>query len=189
MEVADMKEAKMEKKPRVTLLTGGARSGNSRQALVIAESAKNPAFVATAEAMDEEMALRIKKHQEERSEDFTLCEEPLKIATAVKKLSETCDLVLLDCLTLWLANLMNIPEGQATLELEAFKELLKNPPCQILIVTNEIGMGLVPATAMAREFRDQMGRLNQDIAQLADEVIFMVSGLPLVVKPKPQQNI
>ncbi|MDX2469538.1 MAG: bifunctional adenosylcobinamide kinase/adenosylcobinamide-phosphate guanylyltransferase [SAR324 cluster bacterium] len=177
-----MAQIKNIQKRKITLLTGGARSGKSNQALFIAESAKKPAFVATAQAMDEEMAERIKKHQAERSDAFELCEEPLAIAKAITKLAETCDLVLLDCLTLWLANLMNTEEAESLKELKAFEELLKMPPCAIVIVTNEIGMGLVPATAMGREFRDQMGRLNQEVARLADEVFFMVSGLPLVVK-------
>ena len=167
---------------KITLLTGGARSGKSNQALKIVANAKQPGFIATAQALDEEMAARIAKHKAERSTDYQLIEEPIWIASAISNLAASCDYVLLDCLTLWLANLMGVTEKEATQALDEFEKLLQNPPCNLVVVTNEIGLGLVPETAMGREFRDKMGRLNQDVANYANQVIFMVSGQPLTVK-------
>ena len=108
-------------KNKITLLTGGARSGKSNEALKIVKAAKQAGFIATAQALDEEMALRIAKHKAERSENFNLIEEPIWIAKAITELSLSCEFVLLDCLTVLLANLLSVPEEDATKALDEFE--------------------------------------------------------------------
>jgi adenosylcobinamide kinase/adenosylcobinamide-phosphate guanylyltransferase len=169
----------------VTLITGGGRSGKSRLALAASEGAKQPAFIATAEAFDDEMRARIQRHKEERSQRFLTVEEPLDVAGALCDLPADVDLVLIDCLTVWLGNLMfhrEVTDAHGCAEIDALLAVLRDPPCRVVLVSNEVGMGIIPADASSRTFRDVAGRVNQRVAEVADTVIFAVSGLPLVVK-------
>jgi adenosylcobinamide kinase / adenosylcobinamide-phosphate guanylyltransferase len=169
---------------RIVLITGGARSGKSTFALNLAEDYTSRAFVATAEVTDPEMAFRIQKHKEERGEWFTTIEEPLNIAAAILQLPDTTEIVVVDCLTVWLGNLMH-HRGQENYpyeEIESLLNILTKPSLDIVLVSNELGMGIVPEYEMGRWFRDVAGRLNQEVASCADEVIFMVSGCPVWAK-------
>jgi adenosylcobinamide kinase / adenosylcobinamide-phosphate guanylyltransferase len=169
---------------RVTLITGGARSGKSNYALDLSRNARNAYFVATAEITDDEMAERIARHKAERGEAFRTVEEPVDLAYAIRTLPKDADVAVVDCLTVWLGNLMHRGFKGSGLPPEAISLLdaLKSPPTELIIVTNEVGMGLVPETPMGRAFRDSAGRINQEVARIADRVVFLVSGLPIVVK-------
>jgi adenosylcobinamide kinase/adenosylcobinamide-phosphate guanylyltransferase len=170
---------------RITLITGGARSGKSRHALYLAREFPSPrAFIATAEPIDEEMRRRIKHHRQERASEFTTYEQPIDPGKALEQLSSDMHVAVLDCLTVWLGNLMhrNPNLSEYCEQIDSFLRVLDQPPCNLIIVTNEVGMGIVPHNDLARGFRDMAGSLNQQVANIADRVIFMVSGCPLVVK-------
>lgn len=168
---------------RIILITGGARSGKSRYAEERVRSIPPPwGYVATAEARDEEMKERIRMHRSRRSADWRTVECPLQLAGALKSQEDSCNAQLVDCLTLWLSNLIEA-ERDVVAEVESLCHYLITTPIPVLLVTNEVGMGIVPANALAREFRDQAGRMNQAVARVAEEVILMVAGLPIRVKP------
>jgi adenosylcobinamide kinase/adenosylcobinamide-phosphate guanylyltransferase len=169
---------------RVTLVTGGARSGKSRYAVELAKGFRNRYFIAAAEITDEEMERRIALHRAERGDTFHTVEEPVNLAKALRSLPGDAGIVVVDCLTVWLGNLMHRGFEGETLPTEAtsFLDAIKSPPTEIILVTNEVGMGLVPETPMGRVFRDIAGRMNQEVARIADRVILMVSGLPIVLK-------
>jgi len=167
----------------ITFVTGGARSGKSRYALGIAARYERVAFIATPEAFDEEMAERIRRHREERDARFFTIEEPVDLACALRRVPPGTDLVVIDCLTVWLGNLLHRgAEG----EIERFLIVLDDPPCSLVIVSNEVGLGGIAVTPMGRTFTDLLGRLNQDAAARADRAVMMVSGLPLVLKGGPE---
>ncbi len=164
--------------PPITLVIGGARSGKSAHAEHLIEAAGGGFYLATADAGDDEMKARIKAHQDRRGKSWQTIEEPLDLTGALAGLNEP---VLVDCLTLWLSNLM-----MENRDIEAeFNTLigiipsLKNP---VIFVTNEVGQGIVPDNKLARDFRDHAGRLNQTIAAAADQVILMTAGLPHIIK-------
>lgn len=158
-----------------TLITGGIKSGKSSFALRLAEEFSEPRyFLATAEAFDDEMKARIAKHKEERAERFTTIEEPLEID---QKLSEN---MILDCLPLWLNNMFHYGR-ESSLE-KSVDSLIAKLPENIVLVTNEIGMGFIPADPLSRRYGDALGRLNARIAASCDRVILMVAGQPLAVK-------
>ena len=168
----------------IVMVGGGARSGKSRFALEYAEQhSRCPAFVATGEARDDEMRERIERHRRERSSHWTTIEEPLNLAAVLDREASRFDLLLVDCLTLWLSNVLLHPERDARAELCGFEECLKNwrGPALVLI-TNEVGLGIVPESPLAREFRDLAGEMNQAAARTAEEVYWMVFGVPLTVK-------
>ncbi len=169
---------------KITLVTGGARSGKSSYALSLADSVEKKVFIATAEAVDDEMQQRIDRHQKERDDRFLTVETPVHLGQAIRAVESETQLVIIDCLTVWLGNLLVKDDSGGLLktETEDLLDILKNPPCPIVIVTNEVGMGIVPMNEMARDFRDQAGWLNQKVAELAEEVIFIVSGIPMKVK-------
>ncbi|MCB9488084.1 MAG: bifunctional adenosylcobinamide kinase/adenosylcobinamide-phosphate guanylyltransferase [Deltaproteobacteria bacterium] len=170
---------------RVVLLTGGARAGKSRRALEICAPYPTKIFCATATAMDDEMAARINAHQAERGAEWTTVEEPLDPAAALSRVGTPEAVVVVDCLTVWLGNLFHEYDLDLTRIGEAtgrFVDLLHAPPCDLVIVTNELGWGIVPADGMTRSFRDEAGRLNQRVAEKADRVELLVSGIPLVLK-------
>jgi adenosylcobinamide kinase/adenosylcobinamide-phosphate guanylyltransferase len=160
------------------LVTGGEKSGKSTYALRLAlEKGSRRAFVATAEAFDDEMRARIKHHKEERGELFDTIEEPVEIPSTLRRLS-SYDVVLVDCMTTWLGNLMYYKR-----DLNAMKdELLTSISGNEIIVTNEVGMGIIPLEASTRAYVEDLGRLNAALAQRAEHVIFMVAGLPLVLR-------
>jgi adenosylcobinamide kinase / adenosylcobinamide-phosphate guanylyltransferase len=168
--------------PPVTLVLGGARSGKSRYAERLVEAgADSGAYCATAEAGDAEMAARIAAHRARRGAFWRTVEEPLALASIVAAESCSNRPLLVDCLTLWLSNVLlagrSLDEDSAALG--AALRLAAGP---VVLVANEVGMGLVPETALGREFRDAAGRLNQEVATLADRVVFVAAGLPLVLK-------
>ncbi len=164
---------------RVSLILGGARSGKSARALALA--AAPHVFIATAEALDREMLERIEQHKAERGESWGLVEEPLELADAIGANAAEGVTLVVDCLTLWLSNLIHRERdvGAAT---NALVAALADAPGHVVLVSNEVGMGLAPMTALGRDFRDAQGRLNQRIAGVADHVEFVAAGLPLVLK-------
>jgi len=160
------------------LITGGEKSGKSTYALRLAlERGSRRAFVATAEAFDDEMRARIKHHKEERGNLFETVEEPVEIPSVLRHLS-SYDVVLVDCMTTWLGNLMHYKRDLSTMR----DELLTSVSGNEVIVTNEVGMGIIPLEASTRAYVEDLGRLNAALAQRAERVIFMVAGLPLVLK-------
>jgi adenosylcobinamide kinase / adenosylcobinamide-phosphate guanylyltransferase len=165
----------------IILVTGGARSGKSTRAEARAlEFAGKPVYIATAEAFDHEMRERIAKHRARRSHDWIEHETPLELVAALNA-TDGGGARLIDCLTIWLSNLMH--EGRDwTREGAGLVEALKIQRSPVVLVTNEVGSGIVPDNALAREFRDAAGFLNQMIARVAHEVEFVVAGLPMRVK-------
>lgn len=167
----------------LVLVGGGSRSGKSTHALQLARRTPGPrAFVATAQPYDEEMRERIIRHQAERADEFATCEEPFDLAGAVQNLEAVHSAIVVDCLTLWLTNLLLQDERSLELRIAAFLAAATASPSTIIAVTNEVGCGIVPENALARRFRDLQGRLNQDAAQVATEVYWMVFGYPMKVK-------
>jgi adenosylcobinamide kinase/adenosylcobinamide-phosphate guanylyltransferase len=169
----------------VTLVLGGVRSGKSRFALEIASRSSAVCFVATARASDEEMHRKIARHRAERPAHWWTVEEQLELARAVALSDAQCELVLVDCLTLFSANLMEAHgEDAAAIEsqIAALCDATKNARCSIVLVSNEVGSGIVPAYQAGRRFRDLLGEINQRIAAIADCVVLMVAGLPLAIK-------
>jgi adenosylcobinamide kinase / adenosylcobinamide-phosphate guanylyltransferase len=171
---------------RITLITGGARSGKSAHALKMASAAPaaRKAFIATGEALDDEMAARIAHHKESRPAEFRTVEEPINLVSALDALHGAADLVTIDCLTLWVSNLMRVYTSSDAVVQEAqnLARALKQAPFRSIIVTDEVGAGIVPDNPAARQFRDWLGWTNQQIAAAADEVVMMVAGLPLKVR-------
>ncbi|MBI3313100.1 MAG: bifunctional adenosylcobinamide kinase/adenosylcobinamide-phosphate guanylyltransferase [Candidatus Omnitrophica bacterium] len=171
----------------ITFVTGGIRSGKSRFALDLAEQRFSgpKVFLATAQPLDEEMKRRIAKHQAERAGEFLTLEEPLYLAKAVKEAAQHAPLILIDCLTLWVNNLI-YHFGRDNLkiknEIRLFMEVLETKPSSIILVSNETGWGIVGENPLNRHFVDQLGALNQEAAGLSDEVILMVSGIPQTLK-------
>lgn len=161
----------------VSLILGGARSGKSAHALAQVQAPR--VFVATAEAGDAEMADRIAAHQAERGTDWALIEAPLDLGAAIHAAAGRS--VLVDCLTLWLSNLMHHNRDIAA-ETAALIDVMRAAEGRIVLVSNEVGMGLAPMNALGRAFRDEQGRLNQRIAAMADSVEFVAAGLPLRLK-------
>jgi adenosylcobinamide kinase / adenosylcobinamide-phosphate guanylyltransferase len=164
----------------VILIGGGARSGKSRYALEKARAIEGSrALVATAQPFDEEMATRIDRHRAERGEEFTTIEEPLDLARAIA--DARFDVILVDCLTLWLSNIM-FANRDSDAETGSLVNAAQAAAGTVIFVTNEVGSGIVPDNALAREFRDRAGILNQRIANAAQEVYWMVFGQALRVK-------
>ena len=165
------------------LVTGGARSGKSRRALDLAQPCAHKAFLATAEPVDAEMRERIARHRAERGDSFLTVEAPIDLAGAVLSLSASVEVAIVDCLTIWLGNLMHrsARNDRGYREIDAFVDQLENPRCDLIIVSNEVGMGIVPDTPLSRRFRDLAGGLNQTVARLADRVELMVAGVPMTV--------
>ena len=168
----------------VIYVTGGARSGKSSFALECAERYGKKAFLATAEPFDEEMTVRVEKHKEERGSDFYTVEEPVYIGEALREIPENIDVVLVDCLTVWAGNLLYKLESNEAImsHVERLLDVLQNPPCNIILVSNEVGMGIVPENAMAREFRDIAGIINQKVANVSTEAWLLCSGLPVKLR-------
>ncbi|MEE8623026.1 MAG: bifunctional adenosylcobinamide kinase/adenosylcobinamide-phosphate guanylyltransferase [Alphaproteobacteria bacterium] len=171
---------------RLTLIIGGARSGKSAHAerLVQASVAGNairPLYLATARAEDAEMEERIRRHKERRGARWETCEEPLEIAAALEQHARPDRPILLDCLTLWLGNLLGAGRDIAA-EKARLLTALEGLAGPVVLVANEVGLGIVPDNALARRFRDAAGVLNQAVAAVAPRVILMAAGLPLAMK-------
>lgn len=164
------------------LIVGGARSGKSNRALQLAgQIAQDRVFVATAESSDAEMAERIERHRADRGAGFMTVEAPLDLVEALESASSPDRAVVVDCLTIWLSNLMHY-ERDVEAQTAALIEFLSQAPGPVILVSNEVGMGLVPTTPLGRAFRDAQGELNQAVAAVCRRVEFMVAGLPLTLK-------
>jgi adenosylcobinamide kinase/adenosylcobinamide-phosphate guanylyltransferase len=168
--------------PRLSLILGGARSGKSRHAEAVVTAIPGPwHYVATGQGLDDEMAARISRHRADRSQGWITTEEPLALAEILTRIATGPAPVLVDCLTLWLSNVMldgRNPEAEA----DGLLQVLTRCETPVVLVANEVGLGIVPDNALARAFRDAAGRLNQRIAAVADRVVFVAAGLPLVLK-------
>ena len=163
----------------VTLVLGGARSGKSRYAEGLAQGERH--YIATAQSFDAEMTLRIAQHQQQRGPGWITHEEVFDLATRLEALNKRGNFILVDCLTLWLSNLMLADRDVAT-AVQGLLSTLENNVADVVFVSNEVGMGLVPETPLGRAFRDQQGKFNQQIASVADRVVFVAAGLPLALK-------
>ena len=165
------------------LILGGARSGKSALAERLArESGLAVTYVATATAGDGEMAARIAHHRERRPAEWGLVEEPLALAAALRRHAGAERLLLVDCLTLWLSNLLAEDDSLFQDERTALLEALPTLPGRTILVSNEVGLGIVPLGELTRRYCDEAGRLHQDLARLCDRVTFVAAGLPLIMK-------
>jgi adenosylcobinamide kinase/adenosylcobinamide-phosphate guanylyltransferase len=169
---------------KIILITGGAKSGKSSRALEICEAYEKKAFVATAEYIDGEMTDRIQRHQAERGPEWTTIEEPLDLPGAIAKAAAAHEVVLVDCLTVWLGNLMHYRKEKEKIEeaIGGMLEFLQKPPIDMVLVTNELGCGIIPADFETRRYRDLLGILNQKIAKAADRVELVTCGLTMTLK-------
>ena len=170
--------------PSLTLVLGGARSGKSRYAEAITMASPSPwIYVATAEPFDDEMRARIAEHKSRRDENWETVDAPTDLAGAIEDAPEDCT-VLVDCLTLWLNNLM-FRKINVEMAIENLEAALAKREAPTVLVSNEVGFGIVPDNAEARRFRDLQGRLNQRIAAIAGRVVLVVAGIPVLVKGEP----
>jgi len=173
-----------------TLVIGGCRSGKSSHALQLADRVGNARkiFIATCIPRDVEMHQRVSKHQAERGAGWSAVETPIFISEAIKDIGPNADVLLVDCLTLWASNLMmehaDYDASKELLAAHTFRliESLQAAACPVILVTNEVGAGIVPDNPLARAFRDAAGQVNQRIAACADQVIWMVAGIPVKIK-------
>jgi adenosylcobinamide kinase/adenosylcobinamide-phosphate guanylyltransferase len=170
----------------ITFIMGGCRSGKSARALVEAEGcqAAHRLFVATCRPYDEEMRRRIARHQRERDASWETLEVPLELAETLASHNAPDNVLVVDCLTLWVTNLMLAEKSSADVEAQvaALTRTLKAMKCPVILVANEVGQGIVPENAMARQFRDWAGLVNQRVAACADRVMWMVAGIPVTIK-------
>ena len=171
---------------KLTFVIGGCRSGKSTYALQTAEKipGDRKIFIATCVPQDDEMTQRVARHQKERSQIWTTVEEPLHLPAAILENCPKADVILVDCLTLWVSNLL-MKTGDEKKWKEAISQLsdaLKKASCPLILVSNEVGTGIVPENQLARQFRDIAGWLNQAVAKCAGQVVWMVAGVPVNVK-------
>lgn len=180
---------------RLTLILGGARSGKSRYAeQTAAQLGRRVLYVATAQPGDDEMAARIAAHRAARPADWETLEAAVDIGEAIRNWPRETDVILLDCITLLASNVLlrlgdvadqAAAEGALNAEIDSLLAACKSRPAQWLVISNEVGLGLVPPYPLGRIYRDALGRANQRLAAAADDVLLMVAGLPLVVKGRP----
>jgi adenosylcobinamide kinase/adenosylcobinamide-phosphate guanylyltransferase len=169
----------------VTLVLGGVRSGKSRWAQEFAAKNERVAYVATAQACDAEMQEKIRRHQVDRPSHWHTVEEPLELASAIAEHDAEFDVLLVDCLTVFVANLLEAAEVDSAsmdLRIESFLNTLRAARVSMILVSNEVGSGVVPPYPAGRRFRDALGELNQRVAAIADNVVLLVAGLPLALK-------
>ncbi len=171
--------------PTITFIIGGARSGKSRHGEGLITAKPPPwTYIATAEAFDDEMRARIATHRAGRGTGWRTVDAPLALPEAVTREQADGHPILVDCLTLWLSNLM-LAERALDTESETLLAVLREASVPIVLVSNEVGMGIVPGNALGRAFRDAQGQLNQRVAAIANTVIFMAAGLPIFLKGSP----
>ncbi|WP_349360250.1 bifunctional adenosylcobinamide kinase/adenosylcobinamide-phosphate guanylyltransferase [Stappia sp.] len=172
---------------RSVLVTGGARSGKSLFAEgLIRASGREPVYVATCGAFDAEMEARIARHRDQRGPGWTTIEEQRAVAEVIAREAAPDRAVLVDCLTLWLSNCL-FAEADIPAEVAALAESVRGAAGPVVLVTNEVGSGIVPENALARRFRDEQGRLNRMMAQACEAAVLVAAGLPLVLKPNASQ--
>lgn len=170
----------------LTFITGGARSGKSMRAQMLAESQEGDlVYLATAQAFDDEMTDRITRHQADRDARWRTVECPIDLPETIAREAGEGRVLLVDCLTLWTSNLLLGEHDFAAASQRLIEALAqaRDAGCAVILVSNEVGMGIVPDNALARQFRDMAGRLNQQVAALADRAELVVSGLSLTLKP------
>jgi adenosylcobinamide kinase/adenosylcobinamide-phosphate guanylyltransferase len=177
----------MQPAPRntVTLVLGAARSGKSHYAQQLGEHAGRVVFLATAQASDDEMRHKVDRHRSSRPPHWQTVEEPLALAETIVHYGPACDLMLIDCLTFFAANLLDAwGDDQSGTEhaIGTLCLVLQSPPCSVVLVSNEVGSGVVPEYPSGRRFRDLLGEMNQSVARVASNVLLLVAGLPLVLK-------
>ena len=173
----------------ITLVLGGCRSGKSSHALELSNQMANAGdrkiFMATSVPTDQEMEKRVNKHKRERGEDWITAEVPVDLPSQIMDLSSDSEIILVDCLTLWVSNLLfHGFDEDAVVEITGqLQDSLQRSSSPVFLVSNEVGMGIVPENGLAREFRDMAGYVNQKIAQTADQVIYTLAGIPWRIKP------
>ena len=173
---------------RKIFILGGARSGKSRLAQGLVErSGRRKVFIATAESRDSEMSERIALHQAERGAGWETREVPLDLPQAIRACTAD-EAVVVDCLTLWLSNTMFAERSPSEVAADLV-DSIRAAHCALVLVSNEVGLGLVPETALGRAFRDEQGRLNQRVAEACDAAVAMIAGCPLLLKPSPVADI
>ena len=171
---------------KTIFIVGGCRSGKSRHALELAEKiqASKRIFIATCMPLDDEMKERIDRHKKDRDKSWKTVEVPVRLPEAISEKSRKGDVILIDCLTLWINNLLIEIENHDVIDQRIHKLILalKDAKCPIILVSNEVGAGIVPENKLARQFRDLTGFANQKVAECADNVIWMVAGIPVSIK-------
>jgi adenosylcobinamide kinase / adenosylcobinamide-phosphate guanylyltransferase len=168
------------------LILGGARSGKTGFGERLAMRAgTKPVYLATATALDGEMRERVRTHQQQRSHRFTTVEEPLELTSAILKAAKSNDVILVDCLTLWITNMLVANTDVAAAVEELAATLGAIDAARVILVSNEVGLGIVPDNPLARTFRDLAGSTHQRLAEICDDVYFIVAGLPMVLKGDP----
>ncbi len=169
----------------VTLVLGGVRSGKSRYAQQLAERSGRVVFVATATRCDDEMSRKIERHCEDRPKEWITVEEPLDLVAVIAKHQADCDVIVIDCLTIFAANLMGAKKDDTSAidrRVAALCGALRSAMCPVVLVSNEVGSGVHPSHPSGRRYRDLLGEINQRVAKVADDVVLMVAGLPLALK-------
>lgn len=172
------------------LVLGGCRSGKSSHALQLAEGmGRRRVFVATCVPHDDEMQARVDRHRRERRDAWNTLEIPVHLADAIHTNGPAADVILVDCLTLWLSNLLMQAQGvrQIRRRIDGLTAAVKSAPCSVILVSNEVGTGIVPENRLARRYRDLAGWNNQAVAATCNRVVWMVAGIPVTIKP-PFQN-
>ena len=176
----------MQSKAKTTLVLGGCRSGKSSHALKLAEDAsdKNRIYIATCVPYDNEMQDRVNRHQGERDNTWQTVETPVDIAGTITENSSHAGVILVDCLTLWVTNLLmeDKSEEEILKEVAQLNSALEKSLCPVILVSNEVGAGIVPENGLARKFRDIAGFVNQKVAKCVDNVFFTAAGIPLKIK-------
>lgn len=174
----------MTQQARTTLVLGGARSGKSRHAQALAEHiAPNRVFIATAQAFDAEMRERIARHQADRDASWLTVEAPIDLAEAIFQHQDESGVLLVDCLTLWLSNLL-LADRDVEPAADALVAAVRESTVPVILVSNEVGYGIVPDNALARRFRDAAGQLNQRLSAICDATVLVVAGNPITIKPQ-----
>ncbi|MEW6040194.1 MAG: bifunctional adenosylcobinamide kinase/adenosylcobinamide-phosphate guanylyltransferase [Elusimicrobiota bacterium] len=176
---------------KITFILGGARSGKSSFALALTKKkAGRTAFIATCRPLDEEMKRRIALHRAKRPSDWRTFEEPLQLSALVKKISPKFRVLIIDCLTLFISNILLKGHSDNVIEKRVIEllKILKKLKCNSILIANEVGLGVVPESKLGRKFRDLAGRINQTVAGLADEVFFITAGIPLKIGTSKGKN-
>ncbi len=167
-----------------TLILGGIRSGKSRLAEKMALASNKPViYIATAQALDNEMVLRIEKHRQHRPKHWQVIEEPIQLAEVISQYSNDKHCILIDCLTLWLTNLLMLEDKNKLInEIAALEKIVKKTSAELIMVSNETNMGIIPMGDLSREYCDYAGQLHQQLASISDRVILTIAGLPQLLK-------